>query len=127
VLGYVKRTTTKPTHGGKGAVYVALFDGNPITGASTATIVGRALLTNQDLTSDTAQVAYRIDGVPARAQAYQVIAFLDDANAVTASNPRPASGDLVSLDLSAGFGGVPVTVAGSADVSLDLPLNVAMP
>ena len=125
--GVVQRTATKPTHGGKGSVYVAIFDGNPITSQATAKIVGRALLPGEDLTSDTAQVAYRVDGVPVRAAAYQVIAFLDDANAVTASNPAPASGDLVSLDLSAGFAGVAVTVAIPGDVTLNLPLNVAMP
>jgi hypothetical protein len=127
VTGLVQRTaSTKPTHGGKGTVYVAIFDGNPITNSSAA-MVGRALLPNEDMSSDTAQVAYRVDGVPARAQPYQAIAFLDDANTVTAQNPKPGSGDLVSLDLSSGFSGVPVTVPGPGDVTLDLPLNVTMP
>ena len=127
IAGFVQRTSTAPTHGGKGAVYIAVFDGNPITSQATATVVARQLLPGEDMTSATAQVAYRVDGVPVRAQGYQVIAFLDDANAVTASNPKPASGDLVSIDTSAGFGGVPVSVTSAGVVSLNLQLNVAMP
>jgi hypothetical protein len=125
--GLVKRTSTAPLHGGKGSVYVAIFDGNPVTDATHAVVVARTLIANTDLSASGAQVAYRVDDVPVRAAAYQVIAFLDDGNAVSASNPQPASGDLISLQLSGGISGVPVTLASPGDDSLDLPLNAAMP
>jgi hypothetical protein len=125
--GVVKRTATAPQHGGKGAVYVAIFDGNPVTDATHAVVVARTLLPNEDMSAASAEVAYRVDGVPVRPAPYQVIAFLDDADAVSASNPQPASGDLISLDLSGGISGVPVTLSNPGDAPLDLPLNAAMP
>jgi hypothetical protein len=127
LVGLVKRTSTQPQHGGKGSVYVAVFDGNPVTDASHAIVVARTLIANADLSADTAQVAYRVDDVPVRAAAYQVIAFLDDANAVSAANPAPASGDLISLQLAGGISGIPVTLTKPGDDPLDLPLNAAMP
>ena len=127
LVGSVKRTSTQPAHGGKGAVYVAVFQGNPVTNASGAKMIARTLLSNQDLSSAGAQVAYRIDSIPLASAPYEVIAFLDDANAVSAANPQPASGDLISLQLSGGISGVPVTLADPGLTSLDLPLNALMP
>jgi hypothetical protein len=123
----VKRTSTQPKHGGKGTVYVAVFDGNPVTDASHATAVARAYFANQDLSTDGAQVPYRVDGVPVRATAFQVIAFLDDANAVTPSSPQPQSGDLITLQIAGGISGIPVTPSKPGDLTLDLSLNAAMP
>jgi hypothetical protein len=126
--GEVQRTSTAPSHGGKGPVYVAVFVGNPILDSKSATLIARTLLSNVDLSAAGAQVAYRIDGIPVSATPYDVVAFLDDANAVTPSNPTPASGDLVSL-YSGGstLSGYPVTIASTATASLNLPLNTAMP
>lgn len=122
----MRKAATKPQHGGVGDVYVAVFDGNPITDAQNAKVVARTLLTNVDLTQDTAQVAYRVDGIPARAQGYQVIAFLDDDRNASAQSPGPSKGDLVTIDL-AGFSGIKLTVATPGDTTLDLPLNAALP
>jgi hypothetical protein len=127
LVGFVQRTSTAPTHGGKGNVYVAVFDGDPVTNAATAVMVARSLLPNEDLSAATAQVAYRVDGIPFSATPYQVIAFLDDADAVSASSPQPASGDLISLQISNGISGVPATISSAGDVTLDLPLNAVMP
>lgn len=127
VVGFVLRTATKPKHGGKGPIYVALFDGNPILDASHAVVVARTLLPSTDFSADDAKVPYRVDGVPVRAAAYQAIAFLDDANAVTPNNPQPGSGDLISLSLSGTIGGIPLVVAAEGEASLDLPLNAALP
>ena len=122
----VRKATTKPQHGGIGNVYVAVFDGNPITDMNNAHVVGRVIVANADLSADTASVAYRVDGVPTRAAEYQVIAFLDDDHDATAQSPAPNKGDLASIDL-AGFGGIKVTLAHAGDTSLDLPLNAALP
>jgi hypothetical protein len=127
LVGHVKRTSTKPQHGGVGSVYVAVFDGNPVTDASHATVIARTLLAQVDLSADGAEVAYRVDGVPPRAQAYQVIAFLDDGGAVSSASPQPAAGDLISLQLAGSIEGVPITLAAAGDVTLDLPLNAVMP
>jgi hypothetical protein len=122
----VRKATTKPQHGGIGNVYVAVFDGNPITDMAHARVVGRVIVADADLSSDTASVAYRVDGIPARATEYQVIAFLDDDHDATAQSPAPNKGDLASIDL-AGFGGIKIVIAGAGDTSLDLPLNAALP
>ena len=127
LVGSVKRTSTQPAHGGKGTVYVAVFQGNPVTNASGAKMIARTLLSNQDLSSAGAQVAYRIDSIPPASAPYEVIAFLDDANSVSSTNPQPGSGDLISLQLSGGISGIPVTLAGAGVTSLDLPLNALMP
>ena len=127
LVGFVQRTTTQPAHGGIGSVYVAVFDGNPVTDSASAVVVARTLLPNEDLSAENAQVAYRIDDVPVQSTAYQVIAFLDDANAVSASDPAPASGDLISLDLSGGISGIPLTVSQPGQITLDLPLNAQTP
>ncbi|HEY2516066.1 MAG TPA: hypothetical protein VGI39_34580 [Polyangiaceae bacterium] len=127
LVGAVKRTATQPAHGGKGAVYVAVFEGNPVTDAAGAKVIVRTLLTDQDLSSAGASVAYRIDGIPTASAPYQVIAFLDDAQAVSTTKPQPASGDLISLQLTGGISGIPVTLADGGVTTLDLPLNALMP
>ena len=127
LVGHVSRkSTTMAQHGGVGNVYIAVFDGNPIADQANAKVVAQAVLMNVDLTASTASIAYRVDGIPARATEYQVVAFLDDDHNASATNPAPSKGDLVTIDLMA-FGGVKASVTKSGDTTLDLQLNAALP
>lgn len=119
-----RKAGTKPSAGGKGSLYIALFDGNPITDMMGAKLVARALIENVDMNPDGASIPYRIDGIPPSATERQVVAFLDDNKTASATNPAPDKGDLVTIEIPA-FSGVKVKVA--ADTKLDLQLNAAIP
>lgn len=119
-----RKAGTKPTAGGKGSLYVALFDGNPITDMKGAKLVGRALIENVDMNPDTASYDYRIDGIPPSSTERQVVAFLDDNKTATTTSPAPDKGDLVTIDI-ASFSGIKVKVP--ADTTLNLQLNAAIP
>lgn len=119
-----RKAGTKPTAGGKGSLYVALFDGNPITDMKGAKLVGRALIENADMNPDTASYDYRIDGIPPSSTERQVVAFLDDNKTATTTSPAPDKGDLVTIDI-ASFSGIKVKVP--ADTTLNLQLNAAIP
>lgn len=129
LVGNVLRVAaTKPSAGGKGNVYVAVFDGNPILDPDNAVAVGRAIVENVDMTADDAKVAYRVDKLPVRDAPYQVVAFLDDNNnATSGERPGPDKGDLVSLQIDPEFSGVKAIVSSASDVKLDIPLNAALP
>ena len=120
----LRKPLTKPQNGGKGIVYVALFDRDPVTDRTNAKVVGRVIVPDVDMTADTASVAYSIGGIPPRAEPYFVIAFLDDNHNAVTTNPGPDKGDLVSLD---GIAAPKVTVAKPGKTTLDIPLNAAMP
>ncbi len=115
---------TKPQNGGKGTVYVAVFDKDPVIDRAGAKVVGMALVPGCDLTSDTASVPYSIAGLATRADPYFVVAFLDDNKNASATAPGPDKGDLVSLD---GIGAPKVTIAKAGTVALDIPLNAVLP
>jgi hypothetical protein len=125
LTGMVKRVaTTQPSAGGKGNVYVAVFDNDPVTNRQNARAVGNALITDADMSSATASVAYTVTNLPPRSQQYFVIAFLDDNKNAPANAPAPDRGDLVSMD---GFSAPKVTLASAASVTLDLNLTMALP
>jgi hypothetical protein len=119
-----RKAGTKPTAGGKGHIYVALFDGNPITDMMGAKLVGRALIENVDMNPESAAIPYKIEGIPPSGTERQVVAFLDDNKTATTANPAPDKGDLVTIEIAT-FSGVKVKVA--ADTKLDLQLNAAIP
>lgn len=125
LTGMVKRVaTTNPSAGGKGPIYVAVFDSDPVTNRQNARSVGNALINDADMTSATAAVPYTITNLPPRSQQYFVIAFLDDNKTATTANPAPDRGDLVSMD---GFSAPKVTLASATSVTLDLNLTMALP
>lgn len=125
LTGKVKRVaTTNPSAGGKGPIYVAVFDADPVTNRQNAHAVGNALIQDTDMTSATAAVDYTITNLPPRSQPYFVIAFLDDNKTATTANPAPDRGDLVSMD---GFSAPKVTLATATSVTLDLNLTMALP
>jgi hypothetical protein len=125
LTGKVKRVaTTNPSAGGKGPIYVAVFDADPVTNRQNARSVGNALIADADMTSATAAVPYTITNLPPRSQQYFVIAFLDDNKTATTANPAPDRGDLVSMD---GFSAPKVTLATATSVTLDLNLTMALP
>lgn len=125
LVGKVSRVAaTKPQHGGKGKVYLAVFDHDPVGDRANAKVVGQALLPTVDFTADNASIAYQVDGLTPRAAAYYVIAFLDDDGNASSTGPAPSKGDLVSLD---GISAPKVVIANPAAVTLDLPLSTAMP
>jgi len=125
LTGLVKRVaTTQPNAGGKGNVYVAVFDSDPVVNRQNARSVGNALVADADMSSATASVRYTITNLPPRSQHYFVIAFLDDNKNAPAGAPAPDRGDLVSMD---GFSAPKVTLSSSTSVTLDLNLTMAMP
>ena len=129
LTGVVKRTSTKPKNGGKGALYLAVFRGSPITDEKSAVVVARQVIRSVDLSADGAQVSYRLQGIPVAAdEDYEVIAFLDDNGTATDASPVPDKGDLCSLQISgAGVSGVRARIPTAGDVALDIRLNVVMP
>lgn len=125
LVGKVTRVAaTKPQHGGKGTIYLAVFDHDPVGDRMNAKVVGQALLPSTDFNPDTASIAYEIGGLTPRSAAYYVIAFLDDDGNASSTGPSPSKGDLVSLD---GISAPKVVLASPGTVTLDLPLTMAMP
>jgi hypothetical protein len=125
LTGLVKRVaTTQPSAGGKGNVYVAVFDNDPVVNRQNARSVGNALVADADMSSATASVRYTITNLPPRSQQYFVIAFLDDNKNAPANAPAPDRGDLVSMD---GFSAPKVTLSSATSVTLDLNLTMALP
>lgn len=109
---------------GAGTVYVAVFDGNPINLLNPPSVIGQALVADQDLNAPGATVAYVVEGVPAWDQPYHVMAFFDDNGNVDAQAPKPDQGDLVSME---GMGAPTVVVSAEGPATLDLVLNAVMP
>lgn len=120
-----RKASTKPTAGGVGKVYIALFDGNPILDKN-APVVARAVIDNVDLTADDATVDYELTGITPRGAERQVVAFLDDNGNASAGAPAPDKGDLATLDLFA-FSGIKVIIDQPTVKTLDLQLNAAVP
>lgn len=121
--GTIRRTAT-PKAGGKGPLYVAVFDGNPVVDSKNAVLVSQTLIPDVDFSLADAQVTYRILGIPISAKERQVLAFLDDNRTAKPPNPGPDVGDLVTLD---GFGGIKVKLPTEQDVTLNLVLNAVIP
>lgn len=120
----MRKALTKPQNGGKGSVYVAVFDKDPVVDRAGAKLVGKAVVENADMTADTASVPYAIAELTPRPSPYFVVAFLDDNKNASGTAPGPDKGDLVSLD---GISAPKVTLAAAGTVTLDLSLNAVLP
>jgi hypothetical protein len=120
----MRKALTKPQHGGKGNVYVAVFDHDPVIDRMNAKLVGQALIMDADMTADTASVDYAVKDITPRADPYFVIAFLDDNHNASTASPGPDKGDLVSLE---GLSSPKVTLATPTVATLDLALSAALP
>jgi hypothetical protein len=126
VTGQIRRSA-QPMGDARGHIYVALFDRDPVTNMETAQVVARALLENADLSAPAATVAYSLLSVPARAEDYFLVAFLDDNGNVDATKPDdagPDRGDLVSLD---GLAAPKLAVSSAGTTSHDIDLNSVLP
>lgn len=119
-----RKPLTKPQNGGKGDVYVAVFDRDPVLDRENAKVVGQVIVADADMTADTASVAYTIEGLPPRAEPYAIVAFLDDNHTASGATPGPDKGDLVSLD---GIAAPKVTVSKAGVTTFDLALNAVLP
>lgn len=118
------RRTAMPKAGGKGPLYIAVFDGNPVVDSKNAVLVGQTLIAEADLAAADAMVSYRIEGIPHSPKVRQVLAFLDDNRTAKPPSPGPDAGDLVTLD---GIAGIKVTLPSEQEVTLNLVLNAVLP
>lgn len=116
--------TAMPKAGGKGPLYIAVFEGNPVVDSKKAVLVGRTVIDEADLAAADARVSYRIEGIAPSAKERQVLAFLDDNRTAMPPSPGPDAGDLVTLE---GIGGIKVSLPMEADVTLNLVLNAVVP
>ena len=105
LTGVVSRSGDPARDGdGIGDLYIAVLDGNPLAGfggggGPAPNAVGVQLIENADLSSTSTQIEYRIEGIPPRAEAYYVSAFLDDdGNAEPGAGAEPDRGDLLNLE-----------------------------
>lgn len=125
LMGEVTRTA-EPRAGGVGHLYIGVFDQDPVTDRETATVVGRVIVENADMSASGARIPYAVEGIPARAEPYYVSAFLDD-NMNAGTDPAtagPDRGDLVTLD---GLGSPSVTVPSADPVTFEIVLNTNLP
>jgi hypothetical protein len=113
-----------PSAGGKGPLFIAVFDNDPVANRANARAVGNVMIADADMSSATAAVSYSVPNITPRAQPYFVIAFLDDNKNAQLPNAGPDRGDLVSLN---GFSAPTATLATATTVTLDLSLTTAMP
>ncbi len=123
LFGVVTRSAA-PAAGGVGGLYLAVFDGDPLSGGQ---LVANSLIEGADMTAGDVSIAYQIEDIPVRPEDYFVIGFLDDNGTVNPndeSTQRPDRGDLVSLQ---GFGAPKVTVDSPGETEFDIDLNVNMP
>lgn len=128
LVGQITRSTN-PRNGGVGPVFIALFENNPITASTSGGdpgLVAFQRIENVDFNPEGTMVAYRLEGIPPRAEPYFITAFLDDNMSADTSMPEtagPDRDDLVSLD---GIGSPKVTIDMVGESMLDLDLNFAM-
>lgn len=126
LTGSITRSAA-PTGDAMGNVYVALFDQDPIAHKDTAKVVGNALLMNVNLAAAGAKIDYAVENVAPRAEAYYLIAFLDDNANVDPTMPAaagPDKGDLVSLQ---GVSAPKVMLTTAGAHAQDIDLNLVMP
>lgn len=126
LVGKITRST-EPKSGGKGGLYVAIFERNPITDMNNPGLVARTFIPNADMSAAGASYDYTLGPIPPRAEAYYITAFLDDNNTVDMNDPSnagPDRGDLVSLN---GFSFPTVMVTQPSQQTLNLVLNTALP
>lgn len=132
LTGVVSRSGDPASDGdGIGDLYIAVLDGNPLAlggGGATPNAVGVQLIENADLSLTSTQIEYRIEGIPPRAEAYYISAFLDDDdNAEPGAGAQPDRGDLLNLE-SLLPPAIPTQVIDSAtEFIFDIDLNQTRP
>lgn len=125
-IGGTITRSAEPAAGGRGHLYVAVFDRDPVSARDEAVAVARTIVMDADMSDPSAAIPYEVGGVPPRAEAYYVTAFLDD-NGTVGSDPAsagPDRGDLVALE---GLASPSVVVDAERRVPLDLVLNFNLP
>ncbi|UJR81559.1 hypothetical protein [Sandaracinus amylolyticus] len=126
LMGVVTRSAM-PMAGGRGHLYIAIFDRDPVLDRDGATVVANGLVMDADMSASGARIVYSVLGIPPRAEPYYVVAFLDDNGNADTSDPRragPDRGDLVSL---MGLSSPQVTVSSATVVARDIDLNASLP
>jgi hypothetical protein len=126
LFGHVRRSAM-PAAGGVGDLYIAVFDGDPVSNRASAQNVANTRIPGADLRDASATIAYRVEAIPPRPQPYFVVAFLDDNHTVSATDPDlagPDRGDLISI---MGLSAPMVAVPDPREVALDLDLNFNLP
>lgn len=124
MAGNVTRSA-EPAAGGRGNLYIAVLDADPVTSFGSANLVAMAVIESVDMSASGVSIPYRIDNIPLRAQAYYVNAFLDDNNnAAAGDRPGPDRGDLVSLN---GFSSPTITLSTAGEKTLNIVLSSRMP
>lgn len=129
VSGFVSRTAPIASGlDGKGSLFIALMDKNPVTDAKNAKSLANILIKNADLSAAGAMVPFKLENVPVVHGYLFVSVFFDDnGNADTSgdgSKAGPDKGDLVNLDL---VSPLKVKIDLAAEHKVDVVLNAGLP
>ncbi len=127
VRGLISRTAAlRSGLDGRGHLFVAVMDQNPVTDRATAQALGNQLIMDADLTTEGSTVPYRIEGVPVINAEVFLSAFFDDNGTADLNDPMtgPDRGDLVNLSLR---DPLRVQVDAPIEYELDIVLNTALP
>ena len=126
IQGNVTRTA-RPRAGGIGALFIAVFDRDPVFDPDNVVVVGGDQINDADMNPSDVSIPYRIEAVPVRAETYFITAFLDDDGTVDTSDPDtlgPDRGDLIS---TMGLATPRVGVTEPGVVTKDIVLNINLP
>jgi len=126
LTGTITRSAA-PAAGGRGSLYIAIFDVDPVMNRDSAMLIASARLEDVDMSGDGASVSYTVPGIPPRAEPYFVTAFLDDNMTVVATDPTMAGPDRGDLIAIMGFASPSVAVTTATEVVFDLDLNFNLP
>ena len=122
--GVVTRSV-EPKNGGVGDLYVAVFDGNPMTGQGE--LVATAIIEDADMNPADVSIPYQVTMIPVRAEPYYYTAFLDDNDTVDQSDPDNAGPDKDDLIHVSGFSVPQTSFSEARNYEIDLDLNLAIP
>jgi hypothetical protein len=100
---------------GQGDLYLTILGEMP-SATEPPVVITATMMPNVDLEDAGSWVAYLIEQVPTRAEAYFVIAMLDDDG----GGPEPGPNDLLSFPTS-------ITMDAQGDYTLDLALSMTLP
>jgi hypothetical protein len=124
-----RQASTQPEEDGVGHLYIAVFVDDPISNRNNNELVGFQRIEDADVSADTAEIPYRIEGIEPRDDPYYIAAFLDDDATADTSDPSsagPDTGDLVAIEQAFPPASPTVTVDQATEVEFDILLNFNM-
>ncbi|MFB6352024.1 MAG: hypothetical protein ABEN55_01975 [Bradymonadaceae bacterium] len=124
-----RESGTEPEEDGKGNLYIAVMDREPISNQDSAKAVAYKLIKNTDFSSASASVDYTITGIPTRTDKYYLTAFLDDDGTASGQGPSeagPDTGDLVALKSTVPPESYSKALTKPQEYTLDMALNFKM-